>query len=199
MSRGGMRYGAGRPGYRAKAEQLHRVDVRQWARQGYLRGACVFSWSWNRGGEHSGAIGVHVHSPDVLTLRYTVTQNDVAREVADRVTITRTACPYGGTRPWFNCTRCACRVAVLYLRWGRFACRHCQRVAYSSQAEDVMDRTWRTQRKIEAILGEHWRRPKGMRRHTYERLMDKLEACEARRDVAFIASAQRLCGLAGLG
>lgn len=192
MGKGGMRWGAGRPGYRAKAEQLHRVDIREWARRGYLRGACSFSWSWHRGGEHTGSIGVLVHSPDVLILRYTITQNDEARDVADRVTIARTDCPYGGTRPWFNCTRCARRVAVLYLRWGRFACRHCQRVAYSSQAEDVMDRTWRKQRKIEVILGEHWQRPKGMRWRTYERLMDTLEDCEARRDQAFIAVVARL-------
>ena len=198
MGTGGMRYGAGRPGYRAKAEQLHRVDVREWARRGYLRGACSFSWNWTRDGESTGSIGVHVHSPDVMTLRYTLTQNDVRRDVVDRVCIARTACPFGGTRPWFNCTRCARRVAVLYLRNGGFACRHCQRVAYSSQSDDALDRLWRKQTKIEARLAEHWQRPKGMRQLTYARLMDKLTDCEARRDDAFEAVAARLFGLAGL-
>lgn len=197
MSRGGMRYGAGRPGYRAKAEQLHRVDVRIWARRGYLSGAHSFAWSWNRGGEHTGSIGVDVHSPDALTLRYSVTRNDEPHIVAERVTIARTSCVYGGSRPWFNCTRCARRVAVLYLRRGYFACRHCQRVAYSSQSDDTLGRMWRKQSKVEARLGEHWARPKGMRLHTYERLMEKLLDCEARRDAAFTVMAGRLLGLAG--
>jgi hypothetical protein len=198
MGTGGMRLGAGRPGYRAKAEQLHRVDVRIWVRQGYLNAACAFSWAWHGGGEQSGSISVHVHAPDVLTLRYTITQNDVARDVVERVTLARTACPYGGKRPWFNCTRCARQVAVLYLRRGYFACRHCQRVAYSSQSDGVLDRMLRKQAKIEARLDDDWRRPKGMRRQTYERLLDTLEDCAARRDAAFIVAAQRLLGRAGL-
>jgi hypothetical protein len=53
---------------------------------------------------------------------------------------------------------------------------------------------WRKQSKIEARLGENWRRPKGMRQHTYERLVD----CEARRDEAFAVVAERLLGLARL-
>ena len=88
------------------------------------------------------------------------------------VAIARTACPYAGTRPRFNCRRCARRVAVLYLCRGYFACRHCQRVAYSSQSDDALDRMWRRQSKIEARLGENWQRPKGTRQHTCERLVD---------------------------
>ena len=69
--------------------------------------------------------------------------------------------------------------------------RHCQRVAYSSQSEDVMARTWREQRRIETRLGDDWQRPKGMRQRTYERLMDRLAECEQRRDEAFCIAAQR--------
>lgn len=198
MGTGGARSGAGRPGYRVKAEQLHRLDVREWARRGHLRGGCSFSWGWTRGGESTGSIGVHVHSPDALSLRYTVTQTDPPHAVDERVTIARTACTFGGSRPWFNCTRCARRVAVLYLRRGYFACRHCQRVAYSSQSGDELDRMWRKQAKIEARLGEHWQRPKGMRAHTYQRLLDTLDDCEARRNDAFTVFAARLLKLDGL-
>lgn len=197
MGTGGVRTGAGRPGYRVKAEPLHRVDVREWARRGYLSGACNFSWRWTRGGENSGSIGVHVHTPDVLTLRYTLTQNEVRRDVVDRVSIVRTACPFGGTRPWFNCTRCARRVAVLYLHRGGFACRHCQRVAYSSQSESVMSETWRKQRKIEARIGPNWVRPKSMRQLTYARLMDKLADCVMRRDRACSVAVARLYAMLG--
>jgi hypothetical protein len=93
-------------------------------------------------------------------------------------------CNFGGARPWFQCPRCARQVAQLYMRAGRFACRHCQRVAYSSQAEDVLDRTWRKQQRLEAKLGEYWRRPKGMRLRTYERLIDGVADCDERREAA---------------
>lgn len=179
-----MRWGAGRPGYRAKAEQLQRVDVREWARRGYLRGPCSFSWSWNRGGEPSGSIGVAVHGPDALTLRYTFTVDKVARDVAERLTVVNTPCAYGGARPWFSCPRCARRVALLYLRGGYFACRLCKRVAYSSQSDDDLDRLWRRQGKIEKRLGANWQRPKGMRLRTYDRLFAELLDCEERRDAA---------------
>lgn len=197
MGTGGMRCGAGRPGYRAKAEQLQRVDVREWARRGYLRGARSFSWSWTRGGEPSGSIAVAVHGPDAVTLRYTFTADKVARGVEERLTIINTPCAYGGARPWFACPRCARRVAVLYMRGGYFACRHCKRVAYSSQSEDILDRLWRKQHRIEKRLDADWRRPKGMRRHTYDRLFAELIECEEGRDVALVAAVLRLYGNAG--
>jgi hypothetical protein len=192
MSKGGARYGAGRPGYKVKAEHLCRVDVREWARRGYLRGACAFSWSWQRGGEPAGSIGVCVHGPDALTLAYTATVGDVRRDVTERLTMVNTPCAYGGARPWFKCPCCARRVAMLYLRGGRFACRLCKRVAYSSQSDDALDRLWRRQDKIEKRLAPHWQRPKGMRHHTYARLWAGLMDCEARRDDALALFVQRL-------
>ena len=95
-------------------------------------------------------------------------------------------------------TRCPRRVAVLYLRQGVFACRHCQRVAYSSQSDDALDRMWRKQAKIEGRLVDNWRRPKGMRQCTYQRLIGTLNDCEERRENAFAVFAARLFGGAGL-
>jgi hypothetical protein len=60
MGQGGARFGAGRPAYRAKGEQLQRVDVRIWARQGYLSRARVFvDMEQGRGayGQHRGDCG----------------------------------------------------------------------------------------------------------------------------------------------
>lgn len=194
MTKGGARYGAGRPALRLKAEQLHRLDIRVMARGGLLKSTMPFSWSWNRGGEPSGNIAIHIESENALTLRYTFTGGEVARDVAERVSIARTRCPYGGSRPWFNCTRCPRRVAVLYLRQGVFACRHCQRVAYSSQSDDALDRMWRKQTKIEARLDDNWRRPKGMWQQTYRALICTLNDCELRRELAFEAFAIRCFG-----
>ena len=68
MGKGGMRWGAGRPGYRAKAEQLQRVDIRVWHKRGYLTPSQYFSWAWNRGGEPTGSIAVRVHDGQSLSL-----------------------------------------------------------------------------------------------------------------------------------
>lgn len=190
-----MRWNAGRPGYRVKAEHLCRVDVREWARRGYLRGPCTFSWRWHRGDEPAGSIGVSVHGSNALTLTYTFGTGDDKRDVAVRVTLTDTPCAYGGTRQWFACPRCARRVAILYLRGGYFACRVCKRVAYGSQSDDALDRMWRKQQKIERKLGEHWRRPRGMRHRTYDRLIAALCDCEERRDRALAVAVSRMMAL----
>lgn len=194
MAKGGSRYGAGRPGYRLKAEQLHRVDVRTWARRGLLADEQSFSWCWNRGGEPSGSITVQVKPQSVVSLVYSATIQQTTQHINERVNIIQTPCRFGGQRPWFQCPRCARQVALLYMRAGRFACRHCQRVAYSSQSEDVMDRSWREQGRIESKLGVDWQRPKGMRLQTYERLMNRLADCEMRREKAFCVAAARLFG-----
>ena len=73
---------------------------------------------------------------------------------------------------------------MLFLRAGRFACRHCQRIAYGSQSGDLCDRAWRKQAKVEAKLGPNWARPKGMHSTTCERLVSIILECEERRDAA---------------
>lgn len=79
-----------------------------------------------------------------LTLRYRLTQDDVAHVATERVTIARTACPFGGRAPGSTARDARAGWRWLYLRWGYFACRHSQRVAYSSQSSDALERMWRT-------------------------------------------------------
>ena len=195
MGTGGMRYGAGRPGYRAKAEQLQRVDIRVWRRGGYLSAGRSFSWSWNRGGEPSGSIGVLVHGHNSLALQYMTGREGERRDGSQTIRLAHTACTFGKTRPWFVCPLCQRRRSLLFMRWGRFACRQCQRVAYTSQSCDRLDTLWRKQAKIENRLGEHWRRPEGMRQRTYDRLLATLIDCEERREEAFALAASQLFGL----
>lgn len=197
MSKGGMRFGAGRPSYKAKAEQLQRVEIGRWHRGGYLRAGNSFTWAWNRGGEPTGEISVLVHGASSLALRYMVGSEGQRRDGSQTILLTQTACNYGNARTWFACPVCQRRAGVLYLRAGRFACRHCQRVSYSSQSCDLMDRMWRKQSKIEGRLAEHWQRPKGMRLKTYERLISQLEVCEQSREEAFCQFAARLLAMTG--
>lgn len=189
-----MRYGAGRPSYKVKAEHLQRVEIGRWHRGGYLRAGQSFTWRWHRGDEPTGSIGVLVHAADSLALQYMVGSDGQRRDGSQTIRLARTACNYGKSRPWFVCPVCQRRAGVLYMRAGRFACRHCQRVSYSSQSDDMLDRMWRKQAKLEARLCDGWTRPKGMRQFTYERLIAALANCEERRDGAFCEIAARLLG-----
>lgn len=179
MGKGGMRYGAGRPAHKGKAEACMRLDVRDLARRRALWAGSAGSWSWTNSttGEHVGSISYRMGVDD-LVLSYTA--NGEPR--TQRVPIRRTACHFGNTRPWFGCPHCWARVAVLYFRRGGFYCRDCARVAYYSQSEDVCARSWRKQQKAEAKLGKGWARPKGMHAATREKLLATIFRCEDLRD-----------------
>lgn len=189
MGTGGSRYGAGRPGWRRKAEQSLPLDIRRMHRAGALEAWRAGGWVWtnNYTGEESGRIG-YASDGDALTLDYTAD----GEPKHQRIAIMRTGCHYGGSRPWFGCPMCWRRVAVLYYRAGRFACRHCNRIAYLTQSYDATGRAWRKQSKIEARLGEDCERPKGMHATTYERLLGNLEECETVRNYAMIQALARM-------
>lgn len=192
MGAGGMRYGAGRPGWKRKAEQSLALDVRQIARKGLLRTG-AFSWHWsNNYGEKVGSVGVRVaRDPERVTLTYQWTpHNGEPRHVECSLRIARSLCNYGGSRPWFLCPSCGRRCAVVYYGapGGRYACRHCVRVSYLSQCEDETGRLWRRQRKLERKLAggadewNGWRKPKGMHQQTFDKLRRQIWELEFRRD-----------------
>lgn len=191
MGTGGTRYGAGRPGYRVKAEDCRQLDVRRWQREGMLVPGQAGGWYWRDPdtGATRASIGWRVEA-GVVVLVYAIN----GEPVTQRVPIERTSCNYGGSRAWFRCPRCARRVAVLFLRGRGFACRHCQQVAYRSQSEDDMGRAWIKQRKAEAKLGENWSRPKGMHHATRERLLSVIFDCEQARTDALAAFLDRQIG-----
>jgi hypothetical protein len=104
------------------------------------------------------------------------------KPVVQRLRLETTACHFGGERTWFRCPCCARRVALVYIRWSRFACRRCNQIAYRSQSEDACGRSWIKQSRVEARLAPNWQRPAGMRKTTYTRLMATVMECEAIRD-----------------
>ena len=195
MARGGSRYGAGRPGWHAKAEHCLRLNIQDFARRKLLDGG-AFTWRWSNTntGEEVGAISM-VTRPDNARLIYSHNKTSINQDVR----IVRTSCNYGGARPWFLCPRCDRRIGVLFLRSGRFMCRHCGRIAYSSQADDQIGRAWRVQSKLERRLGDNWQRPKGMHHATHRRILDGIFACEEWRDAALLAFVQSKGLLLDLG
>lgn len=178
MGTGGWRFGAGRPGWHMKAEHCLRLDVRALARLGAM--ACgSYNWRWTDSatGQETGSIGLHVTAA-AIGLSFM----SGGQSVTQTVPIERTSCNYGGTRPWLRCPACRRRIAVLYHRGGLFRCRRCSGVVYGSQSDDAMGRAWRRQNKLEARLGENWRRPKGMHHATRDRLLGRILDREELRD-----------------
>lgn len=188
MGRGGSRVGAGRPGWLVKAEHCRSIDVRRFAALGVLKPG---SWGWEWRDPETKAqrasIGVLTASTG-LRLQYALNGEPMSQHVP----LARTACGFGGDRPWFLCPRCGRRVAVLYLRASGFACRHCQRVTYASRCVDAIGRTWIKQQKLERRLGEHWARPPYMHKATHRRIVRAIVACEEVRDDALAAYVSRV-------
>jgi hypothetical protein len=174
--------GSGRQGWRIKAEECCRLDIRYLHRRGTLVSGWR-SYGWNRGGEPAGSIN-YIGNGDSITLDYR------SREYGGdwvpmryEVLIEWTPCNYGGSRPWFLCPNCRRRVAVLYLPGTIAACRKCYNISYSSQCEDFSGRAMRRMGKIEARLGEPGNndfppKPKRMRWTTYERLAEKYQEAD---------------------
>jgi hypothetical protein len=57
------------------------------------------------------------------------------KTIEQRVPIIKTACHFGGSRPWFRCDACGSRVAVIYRAGDQFACRSCCKLSCASQHE----------------------------------------------------------------
>jgi hypothetical protein len=190
MSRGGARWGAGRPGWHAKAEASQPLDVRAMRRLGALKPGYGGLWVWTNSetGDRVASVN-YSNRPDGSALVLSYKCNGDPRE--DRIALTYTRGPVGGARPWFVCPVRGERVAILYQRHGRFACRRCNRIAYASQSEDEVGRAWRRQAKIEARLAEDSARPTGMHGKTYRRLLAAIDECEVIKDLASIAMMKR--------
>lgn len=99
------------------------------------------------------------------------------------IAIERTACNYGGSRPWFLCPGCRGRRAVLYDSGHRFECRRCLRLVYTSITEDKFHRLRRKRGKLLERLREYEVRPKWKRWETFEKIY--LQQLMAERDALY--------------
>ena len=185
MGTGGTRCGAGRPGYRLKAEHTLKVDIRLWRKGGYLVNGRSFNWQWTRCGEVTGRIGAAV-SDNAIRLNYAVQGTDASQTIWT----TTTPCRYGGARTWFQCPVCRGRAAVLFMRSGRFACRQCQRVSYTSQSGSWHDRALTKYHKLDALIKAG--KPKWQRWATFERLEDRFERANEQANRSLMTFIQRL-------
>jgi hypothetical protein len=201
--------GSGRPSGsgRSTVEACRSIDVNRLHREGCLRPGWGGGWQWQRGTENVASINLRAEA-DRLHLSYCVRiSGGELEDVAETVRIVRLPCPLGGTRPYFICPgvmngiACGRRVAKLHGPGRYFLCRHCCRLANSSQRESEGDRALRRVNKIRRRLGgdpgldkPFPPKPKGMWRRTYERLCERAFEAETLADEAFAVRVQQLFG-----
>lgn len=110
---------------------------------------------------------------DSLRMNY----NYRGKSYSYNITLSRTACNYGGYRHWFLCPSCSKRTSVLYCVH-TYVCRHCTGANYGSQLKQPIDRLFSRVEAIRSRLG--WQagiahgnqgRPKHMHFTTYYRLV----------------------------
>lgn len=186
---------SGRTGWHATCEGMKSIDVRRWAREGYLSRA-YFSWQWERDGEQTGSIGVYGH-PNRVELRYA--KDGEQHHYA--VPLATTPCHLGGRRFWFRCplTHCGRRTAMLYLGGSYFACRRCCNLVYQSQRYSPHERALVQAGKIRVRLGGEYGvanpfppKPKRMHWRTYECLRERCEQYEGIANVRLFRLIARL-------
>jgi hypothetical protein len=179
--------------------------VLNWHRRGYLRSPQWFSWAWSRDGEHVASINVQSEHHSV-TLKYrSRSYGEDWSDVEQRVAIIWTPCRFGGERPWLVCSvasngvYCGRRVIKLYGAGRLFACRHCYRLAYTSQQESANQRGLLKAQKIRMRLGgspsmfdEFPDKPKGVHWRTYHRLRRLHDVAEERSNIGLMRSVERL-------
>lgn len=165
-------------GGKATTEGSRPLDIRKLHRAGLLIPGRTFGWQWLINGKPISDIELRVETGRViLSYKYRGHRDTNWEDVKQSVSLSKTSCNFGGTRPWWLCPTCGRRVAVLYSPGKLYACRHCSSLAYSCQRETADDRAMRRADNIRRRLG--WpigianpkgAKPKKMHWATYERL-----------------------------
>lgn len=161
------------------------LDAASLRRLGAFTPGALCSVQWTDGrGDDTGSIQSYMNSEgDALTLIYRIRESGGEwQDIRERIMLDATPCHYGGERLWLTCPRCLTRRRVLYSLGGRFRCRQCHDLAYSSTREDVVERSQRRTIKLHKRLGASSSaslfdippKPEGMRWATYSRIVDQL-------------------------
>jgi hypothetical protein len=189
--------GSGRTGGRPVVEDCLRLDL------AHLLAACQlrpgqhvsgsFKWTDARDGRVLATIGYEANLLDPaeawMRLRYTTTGpgTRIRRWRDYRIWLTTTVPPHGGLRWWFVCPLSGRRARVLYLadEAPTFASQRALRLGYRSQratrADRIIDKSRALRRKLGIDEGNllelpDFPKPKGMRWHTYRRVMAEAAA-----------------------
>lgn len=109
-------------------------------------------------------------------------------DVLTPVSVTRTPCHFGGSRPWFSCPQCSKRTATLFRGTGGLGCRGCSGLYYETQRASGSMKTLLRLRRMRAKLGATSLsvldpfppKPKGLRWQSYLKRWRLYQAAEKR-------------------
>lgn len=102
-------------------------------------------------------------------------------------------CHYGGFHFLGCCPICSKRFQSLYLYKTFFACRQCFRMVYPSQNETLYIRLLHKYGKVKAkIKDDPWKKPKWMRRRTFENLRRQYHHIDDQIDMAYLRSSRSI-------
>lgn len=199
--------GSGRPsgGGRLTVEACRSLNVNHLRRCGVLCDRWSGGWQWTRNNENTASINIRGgRERIVLSYRCRLAGADW-EDVTETIAIQWRGCRFGGERPFFACPgvvngrACGRPVVKLYSAGRYYLCRHCYRLTYASCSEDGVDRALRRANRIRMKLGGEPglaamfpRRPKGMWRRTYDRLLDETAGLESRSEERLERYAVRL-------
>ena len=160
-----------------------RLDVNGLNKAGALVPGWYGGWQWTRDGEQVANIRIRAMEGSVALVYRSRVNGGEWTEHDEHVAVSWEPCRFGGRRPFFHCPHCSRRVLQLY-GVGRYLCRTCQNLSYTSQREQPQDRAFRRADGIRVRLGGQPgianpfpEKPKYMHWRTYERL--EREADEA--------------------
>ena len=179
------------------------LDILHLQRNGFLSLAVDIPWQieWTRYGEPCSTIGYvlakHGDLPVSMRLLYTTTNatiDGLQKSLDFWVSITTTACNYGGARLWFICPgwkngiacRRRCRKLYLSPRGHVFACRVCHDLTYESTQKsgglfyELISRPMRVRNSALAAL----KRSRASRRQEW--LLQRMEWAERVLQVGFM-------------
>ena len=143
-------FGSGRKaGYgRDKVERRLTIDINVLHRTGCLKPGRIGAWRWIINGE-----------PVDITLRAEENHLHIGYDgdgLTQQIDIIRFRRNLGGSQAYFKCPQCSRVASKLHAaEQGRFLCRHCCRLGYSSQWEDGYGLAVRRARKIAGRLGRN--------------------------------------------
>lgn len=151
-------------------------------------------WGWMRDGEYCAKITYWLARQGLREARLHLSYMRNGEPVAYHVCLKAELCRFGGLRWFAICPATRLKVSKLYLPPGakRFLARKAWKLAYASQhVAPGFDRLCHQRdrllaKKLKSNDPDLPLKPKGMRRSTYERHLDKLEYLHMAMDVAIL-------------
>ena len=171
-------------GGRPRCDDCPAIDIRHPQHRDLVdEPGCCISWRWNRNGQPLCYVDIEFHRDHALLTDVT----DRTWPRTQSISLLRTPCHYGGTRPWFACPGCSRRCAILYFDDSSFRCRKCQGLGYRSQLQASAERPRQIAQRIRRSLGGSGNltlpfpaKPPRMHWRTYDWIRAKGEHYEAR-------------------